>query len=92
MQKAAQKFISPCGKCEIYVENDMPIGVFHDFLMLMKGTMVDKMVKIHKEQLEEQEMLKELEGYEGEENSCCSKESNCGEVCNSNEVCKKEGE
>lgn len=89
MQKATQKFISPCTKCEIYVENDMPLGVFHDFLMFMKGTMVDKMVKIHKEQIEEQEMLKELQGYEGQEHdetTCC----NSG--CDSGQVCKKEGE
>ena len=48
-----QCFESECGKAKIMVENDMPIGVFHDFLMMMKGLMVERMVKAHKEQEED---------------------------------------
>ena len=49
-QVAVQSFESPCGKSVIYVENDMPIGVFHDFLMLIKGNMVDRMVEAQKQE------------------------------------------
>lgn len=53
MQKQVQQFTSACEKARIFVENDMPIGVFHDFLMLIKGLMVDRMVAAHKEQEEQ---------------------------------------
>jgi hypothetical protein len=53
------QFSSPCGKAKIFVENDMPIGVFHDFLMLMKGQMVDRMVAAHKEQIAQAEIQKQ---------------------------------
>lgn len=57
-QKAVQQFESSCGKAKIFVENEMPIGVFHDFLMEMKGLMVDRMVAAHKEQIEQAEAQK----------------------------------
>ena len=53
MQKQVQQFTSACEKARIFVENDMPIGVFHDFLMLIKGLMVDRMVAAHNEQVEQ---------------------------------------
>lgn len=53
MQKAVTQFVSPCGRAKMFIENDMPIGVFHDYLMEMKGLMVDRMVQAHKEQLEQ---------------------------------------
>jgi len=53
--KPLQYFESECGRARVCVENDMPIGVFHDFLMLLKGEMVDRMVKAHKEQQEQAE-------------------------------------
>lgn len=52
-QNPAQEFISECGRAKIYVNTDMPIGVFHDFLMNIKGLMVDRMVKAHQEQIEQ---------------------------------------
>lgn len=48
--KPVQLFSSKCSKAKIYVDNDMPIGIFHDFLMEMKGLMVDRMIAAHKEQ------------------------------------------
>ena len=48
--KSVQLFSSKCSKAKIYVDNDMPIGIFHDFLMEMKGIMVDRMIAAHKEQ------------------------------------------
>ncbi len=61
MQKPTQLFKSECGKAQILVENDMPIGLFHDFLMLIKGLMVERMVQAHKEQVEQQEAMKQQE-------------------------------
>ena len=52
MQKQVQQFTSECQKAKIFVENDMPIGVFHDFLMAIKGLMVDRMVAAHNQQIE----------------------------------------
>lgn len=49
-QKSVQQFESECKRAKIFVENDMPIGVFHDFLMKIKGQMVDIMVKNQKEE------------------------------------------
>ena len=60
-QNSTQQFISPCGKANIYVDNDMPIGVFHDFLMHVKGIMVEKMIAVHKEELEISESMKKEE-------------------------------
>lgn len=72
-QKAVTEFSSECGKAKIYVENDLPIGVFHDFLMLIKGKMVDRMVAAHKEQEEQLKAQQELPLHESEEEitSCC---------------------
>lgn len=53
--KPMQYFESECKRARVCVENDMPIGVFHDFLMQLKGEMVERMVKAHKEQKEQAE-------------------------------------
>lgn len=68
MNKAVQQFVSQCGRAKIYVENDMPIGVFHDFLMEMKGLMVDRMIQAHKEQIAQAEAQK---------SDSCSEEQGC---------------
>ena len=69
-QIATQCFESDCGKSKIYVENDMPLGVFHDFLMSIKGTMVDRMVEAQKaEEKQAEEMKKQEECKSG-----CSQE------------------
>ena len=60
-QTATQQFESECGRAKIIVHNDMPIGVFHDFLLEIKGHMVDKMVAAQKEQKEVAEKQKEEE-------------------------------
>ena len=51
--KMTQQFISDCDRAKIYVETDMPIGVFHDFLMQVKGAMVERMIQAHKDQQKE---------------------------------------
>lgn len=68
-------FESPCGKANIYVEADMPIGVFHDFLMQIKGQMVDRMVLFHQQQTKEaEENLKDLEQKPACDEQACSSE------------------
>lgn len=52
IQKSTQCFESDCGKAKIYVEHDTPIGVFHDFLMIVKGKMLDIMTEAHKKEAE----------------------------------------
>lgn len=74
MQKLVQQFTSECDKAKIYVENDMPIGVFHDFLMMIKGLMVDRMVAAHNEQVNQAEQAMK-QGSELEEQVPC--DENC---------------
>lgn len=72
MQKSVTEFSSTCAKAKIFVENDMPIGIFHDFLMEMKGLMVDRMVAAHKEQMQQVEANKEAPLHESEiQQTCC---------------------
>lgn len=68
MQKPVQQFLSSCGRAKLFVENDMPIGIFHDFLMELKGLMVERMVQAHKEQVAQAEASKiqELPAHESE--------------------------
>jgi hypothetical protein len=74
LQKSVTEFISPCGDAKIYVSSDMPIGVFHDFLMRMKGMMVDKMIKFQREQEEEAEQHLKMQAQDD-----CAPEATCGE-------------
>ncbi len=65
-QNPAQQFVSDCGRAKIFVDNEMPIGVFHDFLMQLKGLMVERMVIAHQEQIAQAEAAKELPPHESE--------------------------
>jgi len=66
MQKPVTQFTSDCERAKIYVDNDMPIGVFHDFLMSIKGLMVDRMVAAHQEQTAQAEAAKQMPPHESE--------------------------
>lgn len=70
MSKAVTEFESQCGKAKMYIDNTMPIGVFHDFLMEIKGLMVERMVKAHKEQEQEIEGQSREEAQDAEPNCC----------------------
>ena len=82
--KSMHRFTSECDKAHVYVESDMPIGVFHDFLMLIKGAMVDRMTKAHKEQLKEIEASKQNPIHESELPNK-SEEINCTNKCSPKE-------
>lgn len=73
-QKTTQQFVSQCGRSKVYVDNDMPIGAFHDFLMEMKGLMVERMVKAHAEQVEQNDSMKRVVD-EAQHDSC--EETSC---------------
>ena len=67
-QKPVQLFESACKKCAIYIENDMALGAFHDFLMLVKGNMVDRMVAEQKRsEAEAAAMVAEQKAVEAQE-------------------------
>ena len=66
-QSSSQKFLSECGKIVILADNDTPLGVLHDFLMLVKGFAVEKMVAAQKLESEASEKQKELEKPENAE-------------------------
>ena len=61
------KFKSDCGKALIIVENDMALGVFHDFLMRMKGYTVVRMIEAQKQD----EKITEIKKIQ--DNECSSK-------------------
>lgn len=42
-QKAVQLFESECGRVQVYVDHEMPVGAMHDFLFELKGKMIDIM-------------------------------------------------
>ena len=43
-------FRSECGKIVILIDQDTCLGQFHDFLLNVKGQMVDRMVKLQKQE------------------------------------------
>lgn len=49
-QIGSQLFTSDCERASLYVQNDMPAGAVHDFLQLIKGHIIDIMVKAQKEE------------------------------------------
>lgn len=72
-QTPVQQFESKCGRCKLFVENDMEIGIFHDFLMELKGLMVERMVNAHKEQMQQLEAQKQQDP----EMQTCSQDDEC---------------
>lgn len=51
-QVGMQKFPSPCGKANLHVDNDMALGALHDFLMAIKGDIVNRMILNQKQEEE----------------------------------------
>jgi hypothetical protein len=78
-QNPVQQFKSDCGRIAVNVDNDMPIGFFHDFLMEIKGLMVDRMIVAHKEQIEQAESAKQLPLHSSEVEAM--PDQPCAEAC-----------
>ena len=55
-QKSAAVFESECKKMKLICDSDTPLGVLHDFLMALKGEVVERMQKAQKQ---EEEFAKE---------------------------------
>lgn len=47
--------------CEIYVSNDIPLGLLHDGLMQAKGWVVDRMIQAQKEEEAISEKMKSID-------------------------------
>lgn len=60
-QKPVQRIESECKKCVLFVENDTPLGELHDFLLSLKGHVVDRMIKAQQEDCEMAEAQKKLQ-------------------------------
>jgi hypothetical protein len=60
-QVSVQLFETENKKVKIYVDNDTALGDLHDFLLNLKGNIIDRMVKAQKEESEQAEAMKELE-------------------------------
>ncbi len=61
IQQGIQKFPSLCGKIALHVDNDTALGALHDFLMLIKGEIVARMVANQKQEEQQAQAQKELE-------------------------------
>ncbi len=49
-QVPAAQFISEDKKISLYCDSDTSLGLLHDFLMDVKGNIVDRMIKAQKEE------------------------------------------
>jgi len=67
-QQQVVKFMSDCGKIVMHCDTDTALGVLHDFLMKMKGCMIERMINAHKSEEEQSEEMKVREV----ENPCCN--------------------
>lgn len=63
-QSQVVHFVSENGKVKIYAETDTPLGELHDFLMLLKGHVVDRMVNAQKEEQEVADAQKKIDTEE----------------------------
>lgn len=61
-QKSAQKFENESQKIQLFCDSDTSLGELHDFLLYLKGNVVERMVKAHTE--EEEESKKQSEQAE----------------------------
>ena len=59
-------YVSEDGKIKVYVDTDTALGQLHDFLMLIKGNVVDMMVAAHKEEQAYADAQKQIETKEEE--------------------------
>ena len=60
-QISSAKFISECGKIQLLCDRDTALGQLHDFLMRLKGEIVDRMIKAQKDEEAMAEAQKEAE-------------------------------
>lgn len=66
-QKSTALFESECKKMKLICDADTPLGVLHDYLMAVKGEIVDRMQNAQKK---EQEIAKQQMKESEECNDC----------------------
>lgn len=67
-QKNCVEFTGAEGKIRLFCDSDTALGDLHDFLLMLKGTIVDRMVKAQKEE-EAQAAANKVESIEQCENA-----------------------
>lgn len=65
-QQAQAKFQSENGKVQLLCDNDTALGDLHDFLMAIKGEIVQRMVKAQKDEEKASEEHKKQECEDGD--------------------------
>lgn len=60
-QKNAVEFVGTEGKIRLICDSDTPLGKLHDFLLMLKGNIVDRMVAQQKEEDAYSEEMKKQE-------------------------------
>lgn len=53
-QLSCQLFESECKKIKVVIDNDTPLGFIHDFLMQLKGVILEKLNDAHNLQVEQE--------------------------------------
>jgi hypothetical protein len=68
-QDKCVKFVSENNKIAVLCDNDTSLGDIHDFLMKLKGNIVDRMVEVQKQEDEQAKKQKELSEEKAPEES-----------------------
>lgn len=63
-QENCVRIVSENKKITILADLDVSLGEMHDFLLLVKGNVVERMVKVRNEEVEEDQKQKDLEKNE----------------------------
>ena len=63
-QDTAAIFESECGMAKVVIKNGMTLGSLHDFLISLKGLVVEKINEIQKTQEEEKKQNEASNGVE----------------------------
>ena len=66
-QTGTQKFESEDGSIFLICDNNVNLGVLHDFLLSVKGHVVDLIVNAQKQEREASEKVKEADAKKAEE-------------------------
>jgi CO dehydrogenase nickel-insertion accessory protein CooC1 len=66
-QLNAVKFISEDGKMMVVCDADTNVGLLHDFLLEIKGNVVEKIIAAQKQEREAAEKVKEADAKKAEE-------------------------
>lgn len=64
-QKNTALFESECKKMKLICDADTPLGVLHDYLMALKGEIVDRMKTAQKQEEDFSIKMKENEACDG---------------------------